>query len=324
MIAICFCKNYTRTVARIHRLNASSMVKHIVGVAQTCSQQFDITKTISKISQLTVEARSQNVTLLVFPEATIGGYPKHSTFDTNVGLRTNRGREMCRKYHAGAIAIPSDTIDSLSNLAIENAVSLVIGIIEKDGSTLYCTAIYIDSTHGYVGKHRKLIPTAAERIMWAQGDASTLTVPKLSLHDTQVSTSAAICWENYMPLLRMHYYQQGVEIYCAPTVDARESWLHTMQHIAAEGRCFVLSACQYARKEDFPDWMQAEISDDEVIAGGSCIISPMGELLAGQLRGSEGILIAEFDLDDITRSRFDMDVTGHYSRSDVFDFKVKS
>lgn len=127
-----------------------------------------------------------------------------------------------------------------------------------------------------------------------------------------------------MPLLRMHYYQQGVEIYCAPTVDARESWLHTMRHIASEGRCFVLSACQYARKADFPDWMQAEISDKEVIAGGSCIICPMGELLAGQLRGSEGILVAEIDLDDITRSRFDMDVTGHYSRGDVFDFKVKS
>lgn len=134
-----------------------------------------------------------------------------------------------------------------------------------------------------------------------------------------------------MPLLRYHTYRQGVQLYCAPTVDARESWIPTVRHIATEGRCFVLSACQFARRRDFPaahlDAMEAdggERDDAVVIAGGSCIVGPMGDVLAGPLRDAEGVLVHEVDLDDVVRGRMDLDVTGHYSRSDLFQLEVKA
>lgn len=130
-----------------------------------------------------------------------------------------------------------------------------------------------------------------------------------------------------MPLLRYHYYSQGTQLYCAPTVDARESWIPSMQHIATESRCFVLSACQFARVSDYADHHFAKETEKRdpneiVIAGGSCIVDPMGQILAGPLRETEGVLTAEIDLDDIIRGKFDMDSCGHYSRSDIFKLQV--
>jgi nitrilase len=136
---------------------------------------------------------------------------------------------------------------------------------------------------------------------------------------------AVICWENYMPLLRTAMYRKGVQIYCAPTVDDREVWVATMRHIAVEGRCFVVAACQYARRADYPaDW-SSSFGDDpetELIRGGSCVIDPFGEVLAGPLYGEAAILRAELDLDQITRGKFDLDVVGHYARPDVFKLEV--
>ena len=172
------------------------------------------------------------------------------------------------------------------------------------------------------------MPTALERVVWGFGDGSTLPAPK-----TDIGTlGAVICWENYMPQMRLAMYGKGVEFYCAPTVDDREVWLPSMQMIALEGRCFVLSACQFMTCADGPpDYTPAQANttpvqgsgaDTVIIAGGSCIISPKGEILAGPIRGEEGILAAELDKNDIIRGKFDLDVTGHYARADIFTLSV--
>jgi nitrilase len=196
---------------------------------------------------------------------------------------------------------------------------MVVGVVERDGGTLYCTAAFC-SPEGYLGKHRKLMPTAAERNVWGFGDGSTLPV-----FDTPFGRiGAVICWENYMPLLRMAMYAKGVQIWCAPTADGRETWLPTMQHVALEGRCFVLSSNQFTRRSDFPDDIPndlAERPEDVVSTGGSCIIG-LGQVLAGPARDGEEILFADLDLDEIARGKFDFDVVGHYARPDVFRLHV--
>ncbi len=152
------------------------------------------------------------------------------------------------------------------------------------------------------GKHRKVMPTAMERLIWGYGDGSTLTVIDTGLG----KAGAVICWENYMPAMRMAMYAKGVELYCAPTVDDRDTWALSMRHIAFEGRCFVLSAVQFT----------------EQIRGGSVIVNPQGQLLAGPVYGEESILIAALDRNEIAEGKYDLDATGHYSRPDIFQLKV--
>jgi nitrilase len=198
---------------------------------------------------------------------------------------------------------------------------LVAGVIERDGGTLYCTVLFFGPEGQLLGKHRKLMPTALERLVWGQGDGSTLTVLDTPLG----KLGAVICWENYMPMLRMAMYAKGIQLYCAPTVDDRETWLPTMQHIALEGRCFVLSACQCLRRRDCPPDYAGVHGDDPntfLIRGGSCIIAPLGQVLAGPLWEKEGILTADLDMAEIARGKYDFDVTGHYARPDVFRLSV--
>ena len=201
-------------------------------------------------------------------------------------------------------------------LAGKAGIFTVIGVIEKsmESGTLYCTAVYIDPEKGYVGKHRKLMPTGSERLIWGQGDGSTLDVFKPTNIPGAI-VSATICWENYMPLLRYHLYSKNVNLYCAPTVDSRETWPVTVQHIAMEGRTYVLSACQFARRRDFPGvWRTEGDQDEEIIKGGSMIVSPLGEVLVGPVRGTEDVLYAEIELGECIRGKFDLDVVGHYAR----------
>src|SRR5262249_45453451 len=158
---------------------------------------------------------------------------------------------------------------------------LIVGVVEREGGTLYCTVIYVGPDGQLLGKHRKLMPTAVERIVWGCGDGSTLE----AIDSPIGKFGALICWENYMPLARMAMYRQRVELYCAPTVDDRESWIPTVRHIAREGRCFVLSSCQYLTRDAYPpEWLDTAQNLPELpIRGGSCIIDPMGQILAGPL-----------------------------------------
>ena len=201
-----------------------------------------------------------------------------------------------------------------------------MGVIERDGQfsggTLYCTLLYFGPDGQIAGKHRKLKPTGAERLIWGEGDGSTLTVL-----DTELGKiGGLICWENYMPLARMAIYGKGVEIYLAPTADARETWQATLRHIACEGRCFVLGCNQFVTREMYPANLREMIDlhgqSDVLCRGGSAIVSPLGEVIAGPLYDREGLLFADLDLGEIVRGKVDFDVVGHYARPDVFQLIV--
>ncbi|CAL9109072.1 unnamed protein product [Musa textilis] len=280
-----------------------------------------------KAERLIAEAASYGSQLVVFPEAFIGGYPRGSTFGVTIGSRSAKGKEEFRKYHAAAIDVPGPEVDRLAALAGKYKIFLVMGVIERAGYTLYCTVLFFDPQGQYLGKHRKLMPTALERIIWGFGDGSTIPV-----FETPIGKiGALICWENRMPLLRTALYGKGVEIYCAPTADARDVWQASMVHIALEGGCFVLSANQFCRRKDYPpppDYVFAgaeeEPSMDSVVcAGGSVIISPSGAVLAGPNYEGEALISADLDLGEIVRAKFDFDVVGHYSRPEVLSLTVK-
>lgn len=256
--------------------------------------------------------------MIVFPEAFLGGYPKGMDFGTRVGMRSAEGRRWFRRYFDAAIDVPGPETEALAEAAKAHGAWIVIGVIERDGGTLYCTALMFSPEGELAGKHRKLMPTAMERIIWGFGDGSTMPVL-----DTPIGKlGAVICWENYMPLLRMAMYQKGIELYCAPTVDDREIWTSTMRHIGYEGRCFVMSACQFTTRGDYPPDYVTTIESDILIRGGSVIVSPLGQVLAGPVYGEEAVLTADIDLGEIAEAKFDLDVAGHYSRPDVFSLRV--
>jgi nitrilase len=297
-----------------------------VAVVQAAPVLFDREATVEKACRLTAEAASQGAKLILFPEAFIPAYPRGLSFGHVVGGRSPEGRRVWHRYWANSVEVPSSTTEALGKAARQSGVYLAIGIIEKDGQfsggTLYCTLLYFDPDGRLLGKHRKLKPTAAERLIWGEGDGSTLTV----LPTAMGKIGGLICWENYMPLARMAMYGKGVEIYLAPTADARDAWQATLRHIACEGRCFVLGCNQFVRKEMYPLDLEGieELKNqpDIICRGGSTIISPLGKVLAGPLYDREGILQADLDLGEIARGKMDFDVVGHYARPDVFQLVV--
>ena len=267
------------------------------------------------------EAVGQGAKLVVYPEALIGGYPKGASFGAPIGMRKPEGRAAFARYHAAAIDLDGPEVAMLAEAIAETGVFAVIGVIERDSATVYCTALYFDGEKGLVGKHRKLMPTAAERLIWGFGDGSTMPVFKTDMG----TIGAVICWENYMPALRMHMYHQGISLYCAPTADDRDTWLPTMQHIAQEGRTFVLTACQYITRAAYGPDHESALGDDPatvMMRGGSAIVGPLGKVLAGPDFTGETILYAQIDLGEVIRAKYDFDVTGHYARPDVFQLIV--
>ncbi|KAK9175488.1 hypothetical protein WN944_027495 [Citrus x changshan-huyou] len=284
-------------------------------VVQASTIFYDTPATLGKAERLLAEAAGYGSQLVVFPEAFIGGYPRGSNFGVTIGNRTAKGKEEFRKYHASAIDVPGPEVERLAAMAGKY------------------------KGH-FLGKHRKIMPTALERIIWGFGDGSTIPV-----FETPIGKiGAAICWENRMPLLRTAMYAKGIEIYCAPTADSREVWQASMTHIALEGGCFVLSANQFCRRKDYPPPPEYEFSGTEqdltpdsiVCAGGSVIISPSGSVLAGPNYDGEALISADLeqnsvsdhyqcwpDLGEIARAKFDFDVVGHYSRPEVLSLVVR-
>ncbi|MCC6955498.1 MAG: carbon-nitrogen hydrolase family protein, partial [Anaerolineales bacterium] len=293
-----------------------------VAVIQAAPILFNRDLTVEKTCRLTQQAAAQGAKLILFPEAFIPAYPRGLTFGTVVGSRSQQGRYTWQAYWENAVEIPSPAFERLSAASRQAQAYLAVGVIERDAQTsrgtLYCTTLYFGPDGRLLGKHRKLKPTAAERLVWGEGDGSTLTVI-----DTEYGrVGGLICWENYMPLARMALYAKGVEIYLAPTADARDTWQATLRHIALEGRCFVLGCNQYVTKSmypaDLPGVEELAVQPEVMCRGGSVVISPLGEVLAGPLYDQEGGLFAELDLGEIARSKLDFDVVGHYSRPDVF------
>lgn len=297
-----------------------------VAVVQAAPILFDRDATVQKACALISEAAAEGAQLILFPEAFIPAYPRGLSFGTVVGSRSPAGRLTWERYWANAVEVPSLATEQLGAAARQAKAYVAIGIIERDNQfsrgTLYCTLLYFGPDGQLLGKHRKLKPTAAERLIWGEGDGSTLTV----LDTAFGKLGGLICWENYMPLARMSMYSKGVELYLAPTADSRDTWQATLRHIACEGRCFVLGCNQFVSKEMYPaDLVGIEelANQPEILCrGGSSIISPLGDVLAGPLYNEEGILFAELDMADVARSKLDFDVVGHYARPDVFQLIV--
>jgi len=301
------------------------MHKLRVSAVQAGSVLFDTPATMDKFETRLKQAAKDKPDLVVFPEAFIGGYPKGHHFGAPIGSRSDEGRAWFQRYFESAIDVPGAETQRIAKLAKTYNMDIVIGVIERgkeNGSaTLYCSALCFSKEGELLGKRRKLMPTAAERLIWGFGDGSTLDV--FDAPSGKIST--IICWENFMPALRLSQYGQGVELYCAPTVDDRESWSALMRTIALEGRCFVTSASQYLTRVDCPDDyhpVQGDAADTVLINGGSVIISPLGEILAGPIFGQDAIISAEIDMNEITRGKYDFDVMGHYSRPDIFELHV--
>ncbi|EEX11926.1 nitrilase 2 [Citreicella sp. SE45] len=291
-------------------------------VIQAGAVPFDIEASLAKAEVLIAEAGAQGCRLAVFPEAYISAYPKEQSYEISVGVRTDAGREEFRRYADSAIEIPGAETERLGQAAAAAGLYLVMGVIEREAGTLYCTVVFFGPDGALLGKHRKLMPTGAERLVWGFGDGSTLPT-----FDTDIGNlGAVICWENYMPMMRMAMYGQGINLYCAPTADDRDSWQATMRHIALEGRTFVFSSCQVLREKDFPeDYAFTRTDPDRIMMrGGSVILDPLGNVLAGPLFDEEGILVAEIDLNAVTRGKLDFDAAGHYARPDVFELRVNT
>ncbi len=297
-----------------------------VALVQAAPILLDRDATVTKAVALIGEASSTGAELILFPEAFITGYPRGLGFGAVVGSRTPEGRKLFQEYWEAAVEVPGPVTRALGAAARNAKAFVAMGVIERDtefsGGSLFCSVLFFDCNGDLVGLHRKLKPTASERLIWSEGDGSTMPV----LPSPAGRVGALICWENYMPLARMAMYAQGVQILLMPTADARDIWLASIRHIAYEGRCYVLSCNQFVDRSMYPErWLALpELADGDPIVtpGRSAIVNPMGEIIAGPLDGREGILTADIDLAEIPRAKFDFDVTGHYARPDVFRLLV--
>lgn len=298
------------------------MSPFLASVVQAAPVFFDKEKTLQKIGDLIQDTSKIKAQLILFPEVFIPGYPRGLIFGTTVGGRTQDGRELFLRYWENAIEVPGKETATMANWAKDAKAYVVVGVTEKDklSDTLYCSLLYFSPDGQLLHRHRKIKPTAAERIIWGEGDGSDLNVM-----DTRLGKiGGLICWENYMPLARMALYQQGIEIYLAPTADCRDSWQATLNHIACEGRCFVLGCNQYLTMDHYPSDLQALLGQNHPSLpsiGGSVIFNPLGKILAGPIYDQEGIISAEIDHREIIKAKMDFDVIGHYARPDIFSFE---
>lgn len=305
-------------------MNQKKTIK--VAAAQISPVTFNAMETARKVCDTIQKAAAEGAKLILFPEATISGYPWGIAFGVSVGRRSMEGRAAYTKYWDGSITVPGPETDIIGKTAKESNVYVAIGVMERDDAfsqhTMFCTLVYFGPDGSIIGKHRKLKPTAAERYVWGEGDGSTL--PAL---DTEIGRiGGLICWENYHPLARYAMYGKGLDIYLAPTCDSRDTWAKTMVHIACESRCFVISACQYFEQAHYPSDLETihelEGLPDILSRGGSMIVSPMGDILAGPLYNVEGTVYANIDLAECVKGRFDFDVVGHYACDAIFNLEV--
>ena len=281
-----------------------------VAVVQAAPIAFDRDATLEKTRSLIVDASGRGAQLILFPEAFVSGYPRGLDFGARVGSRTPDGRELFRRYWESSVDVPGPATEVLGEAARQAGAYVVIGVVERDGGTLYCTVLFFAPDGALMGKHRKLMPTAAERLVWGFGDGSTMPV-----FETPIGRlGAVICWENYMPLLRMHMYAQGIQIYCAPTADDRETWLATLRHIALEGRCFVLGCNQFARRSRLPGRLSGDPGGRSrrrsCRAAGAASSTRWAGCWPVPTFDGPTILVADLDLDEIARGKFDFDVVG--------------
>src|SRR5262245_35776184 len=272
------------------------------------------------------EVASQGARLVVFPETYLPGYPEY-IWRLSPGDDYDLSREIHGRLIDQAIDLEADDLAPVREAVARRGLTVAIGVHERDGrfsrSSVYNTLVTIGPDGTVLNRHRKLVPTNPERMVWAPGDGSGLRVL-----DTPVGRlGGLICWENYMPLARFSLYAQGIEVYIAPTWDEGDGWVSSMRHIALEGRCWVLGAgCSIQAGDvpaDFPDRDRLYPDPDEWLnVGDSVIVDPLGEIVAGPLRREYGVLFAEIDPAAADTARYTLDTAGHYNRPDVFHLRV--
>jgi len=297
-----------------------------IAVVQEPPVLLDRRGTIDKAVRLVDTAASNGAGLVIFPEAFIPGYPAW-VWRLRPGGDWDLSEELHARLLANAVNLASDQISPLLEAARRHAVTIVCGLNERDGmasrSTLYNAVIVIGPDGTVLNRHRKLMPTNPERMVWGFGDGSGLKV--VETPGGRIGT--LLCWENYMPLARYALYAQGVELHIAPTYDSGDDWLGTMRHIAREGRCWVVSAGVALRNSDIPDDFPERRSlypaeEAWINPGDSAVIAPGGQVVAGLMHQETGILYAEVDLERVGVARRTLDVAGHYARPDIFQLKV--
>ena len=296
-----------------------------IASVQACPAYMDREATIAKASHLMAEVGAAGAELAVFPEAFVPGYPLWVWFIP--AGHTHPLRELYAEFLANAVAVPSDATAQLCEAAKKAGVAVAIGInevnSEASGTTIYNTLLYIAANGTILGKHRKVMPTGGEKLVWGLGDGSDLEVYDLPFG----RLGGLLCWENYMPLARYAMSAWGTEIFVAPTWDRGEPWLSTMRHVAKEGRCFVVGCCTPMHKDDVPDrfaFKEKYLGAVEgwINPGDSVIVDPDGKVVAGPASQTETILYAELDRAKITGPRWQLDVAGHYARPDIFELIV--
>lgn len=296
-----------------------------VAAAQVAPVYLNKGKTVEKARKIIKEAAENGAKLIVFPEAFIPGYPDWVWLIPN-----SKGADLNKLFVElveNSVSVPDNSTELLCKTAKENNINVVIGMNERNSessnSSIFNTMLFIDDQGEIIGKHRKLMPTGGERLIWAQGDGSDLK----SYQTSAGKLGGLICWENYMPLARTAMYESGMQILAAPTWDKSPNWQSSMQYIAREGGVFVISVCMAFSMEDLPDRFDFKKLYPEgrgwINQGNSLIIAPNGKILAGPLEAEEGILYADIDLNDIIAAKRMFDAVGHYSRRDVFKFEVK-
>ena len=297
-----------------------------VAVIQHAPVLFDRHKTIHKAVQLIAQAAKEKAQLVIFPEAFISGYPAWIW-----RLRPGSDWTVSEKLHQAlldaAVDIDAGQLKPIQEAAKLHNVTVVCGLNERDGQlsrcTVYNSVVTIGNDGELLNRHRKLMPTNPERMVWGFGDGSGLNV----VDSPAGRLGTLICWENYMPLARYSLFAQGVEIYIAPTYDCGEGWIGSMQHIAREGRCWVISSGVALNcadlPDDFPDKQQLYPDPDEWINNGdSLVVAPGGKIIVGPKHKEHGILYAEVDLQQVANAKRVLDVAGHYSRPDVFTLHI--
>ena len=297
-----------------------------IAAAQLAPGYLNREATVRKACEAILEAGKQGAKLIVFPEAFISGYP-----DWVWLIQNSQAAELNELYEElvnNAVTVPDASTDSLCKAAREASINVVMGMHERNSessnASLYNSLLFIDDKGEVIGKHRKLIPTGGERLIWARGDGSTL-----SAYETSAGKVAGlICWENFMPLARNTIYEEGTQILVSPTWDKSANWQLSMQHIAREGGLFVVSCCMALKMDDIPDRFNFKKlypqGREWVNVGNSMIISPNGKIIAGPLEAEEGILYADIEMNEILKAKRMFDVVGHYARPDVFRFELKN
>lgn len=297
-----------------------------VAVIQQAPVVLNREASIAKAVQSVSDVAAQGAELAVFTEAFIPGYPAW-VWRLRPGGDWGTSEALHKRLVDNAVDLKSRHLDPLYQAARENRITIVCGMHEVESAssraTLYNTVVVIGPDCTLLNRHRKLMPTNPERMVWGQGDASGLRVV-----ETPVGRiGSLICWENYMPLSRYALYAQGIDIYVAPTYDSGDDWIASMRHIAREGGCWVINSGNILHASDLPDdFEDRELlypnAEEWINAGDSAIIAPGGELIEGPLRNSEGILYAQIDTHRCATARRTLDVVGHYARPDIFTLQV--